>query len=101
MEIYDFGLRLKSLRKSKSLSQEDVANKLNVTKSTISSYERNIITPSVEVLVDLAILYNSSVDYILGLDKRTHLFLDDLSDIQQKTILEMVDILKKGYQLEK
>ena len=57
MEVYDFGLRLKELREAKKLSQKDVADRLSVVPSTISGYENNTITPSLEQAIRLAILY--------------------------------------------
>ena len=67
MEVYDFGLRLKELREAKKLSQKDVATRLNVVPSTISGYESNTITPSLEQFTRMAILYNASLDYMMGL----------------------------------
>ena len=55
MEVYDFGLRLKELREAKKLSQKDVATRLNVVPSTISGYESNTITPSLEQFTRMAI----------------------------------------------
>jgi len=97
MVIYDFGVRLKELREAKHLSQTDVAERLNVTRSTVSGYECNTITPSVEQLVKLAVLYNTSLDYMMGMENRYHLYLDDLSVSQQRTILDMVDRLKQEF----
>lgn len=97
MTVYDFGLRLKELRESKRLSQSDVAARLDVTRATISGYECNTITPSVEQLVKLAVLYNASLDYMMGLENRSYLYLDDLSESQQKTVLDVVDRLKKEF----
>ena len=97
MAVYDFGLRLKELRESKHLSQADVANRLGVKRATISGYECNTITPSVEQLVKLAVLYNTSLDYMMGMENRSYLYLDDLSQSQQKTILDMVDRLKEEF----
>lgn len=97
MAIYDFGIRLKELREGKRLSQSDVADRLEVTRATISGYECNTITPSVEQLVKLAVLYNTSLDYMLGMENRSYLYLDDLSESQQKTILDVVDRLKKEF----
>ena len=77
MEIYDRGLRLKNLREKCRLSQKKAAERLEVTRSTISAYERNTKTPSVDMLVRLAILYHSSVDYILGLEDRTSIYVDE------------------------
>ena len=95
--VYDFGLRLKELREWKHLSQTDVANRLDVTRSTISGYENNTITPSLEQLVKLALLYNASLDYMMGLENRSALYLDDLSESQQHTVLDIVDRLKEEF----
>ena len=97
IEVYDLGMRLKELREAKHLSQMDVANRLDVTRSTISGYERNTITPSAEQLVRLALLYHVSLDYIMGMEHRTHLYLDDLSESQQRTVLDIVERLKREF----
>lgn len=97
MAVYDFGLRLKELRESKRFSQSVVADRLGVTRATISGYECNTITPSVEQLVKLAMLYNTSLDYMMGLENRSYLYLDDLTENQQKTILDVVERLKKEF----
>ena len=89
---FDFGLRLTELRKKRKLTQEAIAGKLGFNKATISAYERGVTMPSVETLKDLAVIYNSSIDYMLGLSDRTHLFIDDLSLNQQEF---MLDILKQ------
>lgn len=94
MEVYDFGLRLKELRESKKLSQTEVAARLNVVPSTISGYESNTITPSLEQFTRMAILYNTSLDYMMGFDNRTCFYLDGLSKDQQQAILDVVNRLK-------
>lgn len=95
MEVYDFGLRLKELRESKKLSQAEVAARLNVVPSTISGYENNTITPSLEQFTRLAILYNTSLDYMMGLDNRTCFYLDGLNKEQEQTVLDVVNRLKR------
>ena len=94
MEVYDFGLRLKELREAKKLSQTEVAARLNVVPSTISGYESNTITPSLEQFTRMAILYNTSLDYMMGFDNRTCFYLDGLSKDQQQAILDIVNRLK-------
>ena len=94
MEVYDFGLRLKELREAKKLSQKDVAMRLNVVPSTISGYESNTITPSLEQFARMAILYNASLDYMMGLDSRSCVYLDGLSKDKQQAILDIVNRLK-------
>ena len=94
MEVYDFGLRLKELREAKRLSQKDVATRLNVVPSTISGYENNTVTPSLEQFTRMALLYNTSLDYMMGLDNRSCFYLDGMSEDQQQAILDIVDRLK-------
>ena len=94
--IYGFGERAGALRKKKGLTQAAAGRCLGVTRSTISAYEREIKTPSVEVLVNMAILYNTSLDYMMGLDKRTNLYLDDLPEPQQQTVIDIVNRLKEA-----
>ena len=101
MEVYDFGLRLKELREAKKLSQKDVADRLSVVPSTISGYENNTITPSLEQAIRLAILYHTSLDYMMGLDNRVCFYLDGLSENQQQTILDVVNRLKQSFLQER
>ncbi len=101
MEIYDFGLRLKELRKARQLSQKDAATRLNVGRSTLSGYERNTITPSIEQLTRMAILYNTSLDYMMGLENRVCFYLDGLNERQQRVVLDIVKQLKQEFLGEK
>lgn len=61
-----FNDKLKSLRKDHSLSQEDLAEKLAVSRQTISKYELGDATPDLKRLSELAELFNVSYDYLLG-----------------------------------
>ena len=101
MEVFDFGLRLRELREAKHLSQSDVASRLNVSRSTVSGYESNTTTPSLEQFTRLAILYNTSLDYMMGLDNRICFYLDGLSENQQQTILDVVNRLKQSFLQER
>ena len=93
MEAFDFGMRLQELRNKKQLSQTDVAEKLDIHPTTVSSYERNIVTPSLEVLMQLAKLYGASLDYIVGFTDRCNIYVDDLTPSEQQTIVDMIDRL--------
>lgn len=61
-----FNEKLKSLRKEKGLSQEEVAEKLAVSRQTISKYELGDATPDLKKLSEIAKLFNVSYDYLLG-----------------------------------
>lgn len=59
--------RLKGLRENKDLKQEEIAKTLNITQSAYSYYELGKRQIPSDALIKLAIFYNTSVDYILGL----------------------------------
>lgn len=98
MAIYDRGIRLKELRKKCGLSQEAVAKKLGVTRSTVSAYECNTKSPSLDILEHMAILYHTSIDYMLGMENRTNFYLDDFTSDQQKIILSIIGMLRDEFQ---
>jgi transcriptional regulator with XRE-family HTH domain len=62
-----FGVRLKNLRTKHHWTIEDVADKINVARSTYAGYETEDRKPPIKNLIKLSKLYNVSVDYILGL----------------------------------
>ena len=59
--------KLAELRKQKGLSQEELADKLNVSRQTISKWERGEASPDTDNLIELAKLYEISLDKLLGL----------------------------------
>jgi transcriptional regulator with XRE-family HTH domain len=62
----DFGDRLKTLREEDDLSRDDLANRLNISYSTVSKYETNVRFPDKETLNRLADFFSVSIDYLLG-----------------------------------
>lgn len=61
-----FSERLKKVRTSKKMSQADVAHQLDMSKISISNYERGIRKPDMTILNKLANLYQVSTDWLLG-----------------------------------
>ena len=62
------GTRIKQLRNKNGLTQSSLGAIVNVTKVSICCYENGTRFPSLETLIDLAKVFNVSVDYLLGLD---------------------------------
>ncbi len=61
-----FPERLKTLRKDFGLKQSDLAERLKVTKSAVSGWEVGRNQPAYDVLIELSILFEVSVDYLIG-----------------------------------
>lgn len=59
--------RLKKLREEHYLTQTELAQKLGVTTASISKYELGIVTPDVEKLIMYGKIFQTSVDYLVGL----------------------------------
>lgn len=60
-----FGERLYQLRKDKNLSQEDLAERLEVSRQSISRWENGSATPDFEKTVRLSEIFETSTDYLL------------------------------------
>ena len=61
-----FGKRLSEVRKSKGLSQEEVAKHLGTKAPVIGRYERGEMKPSIETATKLADFLEVSLDYLVG-----------------------------------
>lgn len=61
------GQRLKELRTGNNYTQKEVAAKLNINSVTYLHYEKDQRQPPLELLADIALIYDVSVDYLLGL----------------------------------
>lgn len=90
--------KLRELREKYNMSQNDIANRLNVTSSLISSYERGERTPSLPIILKISYIYNCSVDYLLGKnnDDGAHVYIDvtELSEKKRKAVDELVNAMK-------
>lgn len=79
--------KLKSYRKSFDLSQEELAEKLNVSRQVITKWESELGMPEISNLKALAELFNVSVDFLL----------DDEKEIEYPIIKEKYELEKNNY----
>ena len=61
-----FGNILKKIRLDNKLTQEELAQKINTSRSNIANYENNKNMPSLDILEKFSKLFNCSIDYLLG-----------------------------------
>ena len=67
----DLGKKILELRKKENLSQEQLAEKMNVTRQTISKWELNETTPDIKQAKELSKLFKISLDELTGNDMTT------------------------------
>ena len=64
--MIDIGSKIKELRVSQKMTQNEFAERLGVTKSSISSYENGSRLPSYDILIKISRIFKVSTDYLLG-----------------------------------
>ena len=86
--IMNIGDKITALRKAKKISQADLVKEAGVSREIIGRYERNEVSPSVEVAKKIADALEVSLDYLAGgsdkvsLDKRTPKLIDDIEELE-------------------
>lgn len=86
-----FAERLRELRKSRGKTQQDLADLLNIRRSTYGEYERGVILPPTDKIQVLANYFNVTVDWLIGKEETK----EDVS----KTLNTLLTQLKGSKQL--
>lgn len=79
---YEIGNRIRKYRKDRELTQEQLAEKINVSKGRVSNWEQGINRPDADVLADICRALNVSPSELLDV----HLSDEDYTDHEKKVI---------------
>ena len=80
-----FSERLRELRQNKGLSQSQLADALDISKSAISMYELGKREPDLEILETIADYFNVDINYLLGKESSSMYYLDpEAAEIAQQ-----------------
>ena len=90
----NMGTKLKSLRIEKQLTQKQVADRIGLAISAVSSYESGTRYPSFDVLIKLARIFHVSTDYLLGITDTRNIDVTGLSDKNIDLISQLVESLR-------
>ncbi len=91
------GQKLKALRTEKNLSQKQVAERIGVAVSAVSSYEAGIRYPSYKALIKLAGIYHVSCDYLIGMSNTRNIDVSGLDDDEIELVSQTIDLLRKKH----
>ena len=86
--------QIHDLRISYGWTQVQLAQKLGVTKQTVSNWENDNIQPSIDMLVKLSKIFNVSTDYLLGLTPTNSINVDGLPSEFVSHIVQIIDDYK-------
>ena len=89
--------KIKLLRTERKLTQSDIAKELGITRSSVNAWEMGISVPSTQYIVELALFFNVSSDYLLEITGHSFVSTDGLSEEQNRMIL--YDNFAKAYGL--
>lgn len=72
-----FGNILKKIRQENNLTQEELAKKINTSRSNIANYENDKNMPSIDILEKLSKIFGCSIDYLLGKTTENSISISD------------------------
>lgn len=80
--LKSFSTKIKALRKEHKKTQQNIADLLNIRRSTYGEYERGKILPPMDKMKILADYFGVSVDYLIGISGKNETeFSDELIDV--------------------
>ena len=103
------GEHIMLLRKQKGLSQAELGKVIGTSGDVIGRYERDVITPSIDVIVNVADALEVSIDFLVGktkmvLDKQAVKRLEDISklpDDNKSFVLNLIDMALRDFKVKK
>ena len=91
----NFGTKLRQLRTTQKLTQQQLATRLGVAKSVVSYYESGDRYPSYDVLIKIARTFHVTTDYLLDVERTRILDVSDLSEEDISVLQTVADALRK------
>ena len=99
--------RITQLRRQLNISQDELAKKIDVSRTIIGNYERNTNLPSIDVIVKLARVFNVSVDYLIregnfsAFDKDNHKHIEEIDTVTKQHLFFLIDNVIQNYKTKK
>ncbi len=77
------------------MTQQQLAERVGISKAMISAYETETRYPSYDILIKLAATFGVSTDYLLGLEKNKTIDITGLDEEETQIVINLVSVLKK------
>ncbi|MBE6913813.1 MAG: helix-turn-helix transcriptional regulator [Ruminococcaceae bacterium] len=86
--------RIKRLREQKKMTQAELAKRLGITRSSVNAWELGISVPSTQYIVELALLFSTSTDYLLGVNDSASLPVAGLTEDDINVVYQLIEHLR-------
>lgn len=83
------------LREKRGITQAELAKQLGLTRAGVNAWEMGISVPSTQYIVELALFFGVSTDYLLDLKQTTTVSVEGLNDREIASIVEIIDCFRK------
>ena len=87
--------KIKYLREEQNMTQSALAKKIGITRSGVNAWELGISVPSTQYIVELAVLFGVSTDFLPDAGNNNTLNTDGLSDEDVRIVYSLIQHLKK------
>lgn len=94
-EAYDCGMIIKNLREKANMTQQELGRKINRDKGIISRYENNYQAVPFETMRTFASIFNVSMDYLAGMEKRNTVDVTMLTEAQANILRSLAEAFKE------
>ena len=85
-----FGDNLKQIRKNKKMSQEQLAEKVNVTRQSVSKWENGEAYPEMNNILELCKIFNCKLNDLVHTD------MADISSLDEEIVMNVLSLMKKS-----
>ena len=89
---------IKALRANMGLSQDNKNKKLGVTRASVNAWEMEISSPTAQYLVEMARLFHTSTDFILGLESEEKIVLREMTEEEKHLVYNLVEYISKQHE---
>ena len=94
-KMLSLGIRIKQARENAGFTQEQLAERIGISRATIARYESGEIEPKLKNLIAIAEQLQISTDYLLGLNMNGYSQLPDISDGARLALIVLIRELRK------
>ena len=86
--------RIRYLREKTGMTQTDLANKLGISRSAVNAWEMSLSLPSLSNVVEMALVFHVTTDYLLSLNERIAVDITELDNEEREAVIKTVNCLK-------
>ena len=86
--------KIKMLRERRGMTQAELSKQLGITRAGVNAWEMGISVPSTQYIVELALFFGVSSDYLLDLKETATVSVEGLNDREIASIVEIIQCYK-------